>query len=1308
MVELIGGGLSSRAVIHKGALHLLGRIGAAGHMFRILDQDRVPSPAATLRFGRRDFRPDENGEILVPFTQEPGKKTALLFDGETASIAHFQHAAERYRLEAAVHAPSEALLAGMKASFSIRPRLTVSGRLIDPTLLEDAQLVIESVDMDGHRSSQVLSDLTLELGGVFSADVRVPERTREFSLRMTGHVRSLSGGKDVALKSVAVEFPINRIPSMSTMQSLLTRGTDGYWVELRGRAGEPRAGVEVELEFRHRHFSNIVRVPLKSDDSGRIQLGRLKDIDTVRLARPANLGNVWDVSPDDLHGVARELYGTSTETLRVPYTGRYKAADRRALSLLEVRGDEVLRDAFSAVRLRNRYVEIAGLGPGNYHLTLKESGLQFDLRISEGVREHGHVVGSGRALWASDLTPLQIVSVTRDGDELVAQLGGVNPSTRLHVVATKYVDPFEPAARLALAGLKTPRSSYLSRPASTYQSGRRISDEHRYILHRRSQGAYPGNMLERPGYLLNPWATSATNDSMMGDGSGGEDFEKAGGRFGGNRNLRAGGKAQAAMRAERPPARSVDFLAFPGVVLGDLVPDGEGRVKIPTERLGPNHMLRLVATDHALTVALDATGPAVEPERRELRLVKALDPSRPMTRQRRILFAKAGETLRIRDAAGAGTQTFDSLEDVFGYFRTAGAGASELARFAFLTRWPSLRKEEKLELYSEFACHELNVFLKRRDPAFFAEVALPFLENKGHRTFLDDWLLAEDLVGYLEPWRFERLNVVEKILLLKATGGDAGRYAEDLMALVPHGTFSLDGIFGQVLLAGQLEPDRGGIDRKLVEARRAGRPGKKVRGIESSRFAGVEGLELEEEEPILEDFEVSDSNESDEDADALGFEGAEESTGRRAYAAEKLLRQEAEGFFFRDLEPTQELAETHYWRVQLPEITGALITVSPFWLDFAKSDGTFVSGQFPLATRSATEMLLAIALLDLPFEAGEHDLKASGRSLEVTAASPLLLALEDIDDAVPSADGATVLVGQDYFQPLHQTKKVNGREVPNYVTGEFLTGQAYGSRVVITNPTSSPVDLQALLQIPEGAVPLAKSHVTRGESISLRPYESRSIEAFFYFPEVGDFGGYPVHVGRAGALVAAADTVRFQATSKLSVQDTTSWDWVSQNGEVSEVLEYLQNGNPQDLNLDKIAWRMADADVFARVTATLAERNVYSAALWQYGVKHRVPAATGTFLSMTPAAVLQVAAPFRSPLLELIATERASYEHLAYEPLVNGRTYAFGGRREILNDQFREQYMRFLGQLARGPELSGDDRMQLCYYLLLQDRISEA
>ncbi len=444
-------------------------------------------------------------------------------------------------------------------------------------------------------------------------------------------------------------------------------------------------------------------------------------------------------------------------------------------------------------------------------------------------------------------------------------------------------------------------------------------------------------------------------------------------------------------------------------------------------------------------------------------------------------------------------------------------------------------------------------------------------------------------------------------------------------------------------------------------------------------------------------------------ADLDALEESEELDDSPSLGLELRRRANVEGVYFRDLASTVEYAETHYWKRPLPTMNQELITVSPFWMDFASAGtGPFASAAFPMANRSVNEKLLALAFLDLPFEQAAADVASDGRSVTLTVTSPTYLALEDIALATPKPGGSAVLVGQDFFDPSQRTMKVDGVTRERFVTDEFLKGVLYGCRMVVTNPSSSAIDLQLLLQIPEGAIALNESHMTKGLPVRLNSYGTTSLETFFYFPESGSYRDYSVHAGSGSVLLGAAEPTILNVVDEVTLVDQNTWEWVSQNAEVPQLLEYLANSNVRTLDLRSIAWRMSDAGVFRSVTDALALRGVYPDSLWKYAVKHRDHARTKRFLEGQESLVSRVSAPFSSPLLNVDARDRRFYEHLAYEPLVNGRAHVFAGDRRILNAQFRKQYDRFLTTLVLGTEIDMEARMELAYYLLLQERIGEA
>jgi hypothetical protein len=113
-----------------------------------------------------------------------------------------------------------------------------------------------------------------------------------------------------------------------------------------------------------------------------------------------------------------------------------------------------------------------------------------------------------------------------------------------------------------------------------------------------------------------------------------------------------------------------------------------------------------------------------------------------------------------------------------------------------------------------------------------------------------------------------------------------------------------------------------------------------------------------------------------------------------------------------------------------------------------------------------------------------------------------------------------------------------------------------------------------LKQIPSGAVPVTKSgrngmcrgFLTRTDFLEVQPFSTQVLEFFFYFPAVGVFWHYPVHVsktGKDGTRVighGAAREMRVVA-KPTTAPDVTSWKYLSQNGTEQQVLDYLKVQN---------------------------------------------------------------------------------------------------------------------------------------------------
>jgi hypothetical protein len=435
---------------------------------------------------------------------------------------------------------------------------------------------------------------------------------------------------------------------------------------------------------------------------------------------------------------------------------------------------------------------------------------------------------------------------------------------------------------------------------------------------------------------------------------------------------------------------------------------------------------------------------------------------------------------------------------------------------------------------------------------------------------------------------------------------------------------------------------------------------------------------------------------------------------RGAISADELLPDDRAGDatrqLYRRLDPTLEWAENNYYHLPIQQQTADLVTVNPFWLDYARHDGKgpFLSRNLADASRNFTEMVFALAVLDLPFEAGKHTVRFDAGRMTLTAASPIIAFHEEVRPIAAAAGQTPILISQNFYRQGDRYRDENGERSDRFVSGEFVINTVYGCQVVVTNPTSARQKLSVLLQLPIGAMPVGNGQFTKTVMLDLEPYRTQAIDYLFYFPLPGTFAQFPVHVAKNEKFIAVAQPVTINVVEKPSKLDTSSWEYVSQNGTNDEVLALLDRENVHALDLEKIAFRMRDRAFLDAVLQLLRQRHAYQGTLWSYALFHNVPAAAQQYLLHSVQIVAECGGPIRGPLLAVDPIARHQYEHLEYKPLVNARAHVLGQRRQMVNGRLLEQYHRFLKLLSYHAQLGDDDKLAVTYYLLLQDRIEEA
>ncbi|MCA9031128.1 MAG: hypothetical protein KDA66_09990, partial [Planctomycetaceae bacterium] len=797
---------------------------------------------------------------------------------------------------------------------------------------------------------------------------------------------------------------------------------------------------------------------------------------------------------------------------------------------------------------------------------------------------------------------------------------------------------------------------------------------------------------------------------------------------------------------------NLDFLADASAVLTNLTANESGVVEIPLNALGPHQDLHVVAVDPLSTATRRLTLPEQKLTFLDLRLVQGLDPQQHFTMQKLIDVVPNGQEFVLRDVVTSKFEKYDSLARVYGLLTTLNSD-SNFHEFSFLLTWPDLSDEEKQTLYSKYACHELSFFIYKKDPAFFTRVIEPYLQNKKDKTFIDRFLLNEDLSEFLLPWKYGQLNTFERILLARRIDGEqdkTARHLSDMLALIPPdidhfnrlfdtavkqsalevgGTSSFETTLGliireeheRLLLTDEMAADMAMPAFSSAPGGSAGGyggmgGGQGNRGAAPANLARQRAAGREMKEEAVERMDEFRKKAPQRRSLAAGSDRAENMLGEKAVEADGYFGDinvdglEAIRQLYRQMDKTKEWAENNYYHLTIDQQNADLIPVSKFWTDYAAHNPAepFVSTNLAEAARNFPDMVLALAVLDLPFKAAEHDVKFNEKQMTFTPTGPVVVFHEEIRPADAPDGNNKVLVSQNFYKNGERHRTELGEQVDNFVTDEFLIHTVYGCEVVITNPTSTRQKLSVLVQIPQGALPVAGSQTTRTFHIDVEPYYTQKLEYHFYFPAAADLAHFPVHIARNEKLIAAAEPFTFHVVQQPSKVDTNSWDYISQNGSLAEVVQFLETHNIHELNLDRIAWRMHDRNAFDTIIPLLAQRHVYSHTLWSYALLHNAAGPAREFLQHAQNVVNELGGRIQSSLVSIDPIERRTYQHLEYKPLVNARAHALGKRRQIVNDTLLGQYHQYMKELGYERALGDEELLSVTYYLLLQDRIEEA
>ncbi len=295
----------------------------------------------------------------------------------------------------------------------------------------------------------------------------------------------------------------------------------------------------------------------------------------------------------------------------------------------------------------------------------------------------------------------------------------------------------------------------------------------------------------------------------------------------------------------------------------------------------------------------------------------------------------------------------------------------------------------------------------------------------------------------------------------------------------------------------------------------------------------------------------------------------------------------------------------------------------------------------------------------------------------------------------------------------------------------------YAYQAIVTNISNKKLNFQLFIQIPQGAIGLGSSNYNNLFSIELKSYETKEQKIYFYFPKEGTYSQYYPVASKNNKIISIGNSLIYKVkkeytpNQKIEISENQKYsndmrvegklrnilanDSITSENKIEKILNYFKNDIFNDEDIKNILYLLKNNNkFFLDLINTLRKRGYYNEEVWSFGFHHKDENSIKDYLSVKEEFIKDLGYDFQSKLYAYSDINNAKiHPHLEYNPMSNARKHPFGKNDDnneimIANKEFRETYEKFIIDLLPLKELRIKEKLQLTYYLIIQDRMNEA
>ena len=1323
MIDFIGNGLVSRAVIKKGNFSLIYKNNNLGHTIYILDENQniLKGENTGIWVLNKFYKSNlENGSIFIPYNPNIVETLTVIAKHENfcdLNEIEFNYI-NFYKLDGMFIFNRESIIIGNNLKVLFRPFLYNNDKKInDFSILKNPliEVTLKKIENNEEIPIKYNFEISNEISNKKEIEIEFPIPTNLISIEFLfkTEIFDILNKKEKNF-SVYKFFNIQREYDFEPF--LLINKDEEYVLQIIGKNGEIKKKVEINIIF-NRFLENSYSHNFESDNGGKIYLGKLKDdnIESIEIS----YSYIYLINPNKYSSI-KNIEILEGQEIILPIEKNDN------IFLFQNSDDFIEKNFTDKIKINsedNEHFFISfgkDFKEGKYKLEINKKNIEIN--IYKGKKWENHFIVTDKFIFESNEKKSIknfISKVEYKNNELIIKLNKKNNNVRLHLNANQFFPVFYDEnlvnySELLISKLnkenKSKKFSLNNEFKNSYLKEELIDEEIQYVLNRKFIPSKLGNLLSKPSLILKPQEIKYENKTEThSSGRPRRCYNYAGkacrrncgdysyDKMQNNSDDEEAQRIKIALKKKLKKNIFVhDFIGISPFEKYNLIPDENNEIKIKCD-LSNFNLLHLILIDdycyeeEYLNLNKILNKDLKEIKTRDLRMVNNLNFEKNYCESRKNNFIKKNNNFKINDLNNIKFKIFDSIEMYLNYLKLVSPNLNpKIQIFEFLINFENLNLKEKLEKISEFFSHELNIFIYFKFPNFFNEFICPIIKYKSEKTFIDYFLLNDksNLIKFQEPENLNILNIFEKCLLIYSLKNENPEFCKNI--------------------AKQIRTEVPKIDNKDL---------KKLFNIALN-------LKSIEEEDEYEDEEMDDEESEKSSKSRSVFNIKENSRMKLDVINENL---------YEKIGKTKEFCETHYYnKIYNKNKNKYLISSNHFFADLAqffldknndKNKG-FNTENILIKPNNITEILFIIATIDLPLKSSKNNFKLinENKSLIIENKENIYLLTKEISEAkIKQNNKNNLIIGELFYEIENYYKLKEGKEITNQT---FITNKKYLQKIIVTNISNKPINCEVLMFLPEGSVPILSEEYNIIENCNVDQFKSVLFTQYFYFPKEGEFKEYPPSASIDDIVVSKSNIVNLKVVDKVESNEKNfeSFNNILENGSKNDILNYFENEKDEfdennklktkvlKENLNKILWLLKDKNFYMNLIKILKKKLIFYPPVFQFSVKHNDLETMKDLLENINKKEILKRIGKKFDLLNLDETNNAHIlNHKDYYPILNPRIFKLPkAKNTILTKEFRETYYEFISYLITLNEIDTKDLMRFCYYLILQQRIDEA